>query len=187
LREKETSFFNISRNTSLKTYLQAIFIDTVDWSFDRVIRKDILLSRGAKEIRRFRPDAVSESLNLIVEFDGVQHYHGVDRYFTDKLRDEYFQKLGYKTVRIPYYIQLSKTNIKHLFNIDSDVDCKCEYSFFDSPDNDYGLSISPLAMSIIGNKRFKEELYAMPQETIDIIKKDLELVSKANRYELSVL
>lgn len=51
--------------------------------------------------------------------------------------------------------------------------------FFDSPQSDFGLSISPASMCTAGFKRFCKEVVQLPKETQEILKKDLDLVNKA--------
>lgn len=94
LRENDKKYFNPKLNTSLKTYLDTIFPDT-EFAFNSAIPKDIQIKRGVSNARRFRPDARCESLNLIVEFDGVKHYQDIKQVLSDKERNEF--KLAYCT------------------------------------------------------------------------------------------
>jgi len=54
--------------TGLEEYLAVIFPDTSDWIHDKSIKE----INGLK--CNYRPDYRSESLKLIVEFDGIFHY-----------------------------------------------------------------------------------------------------------------
>lgn len=54
--------------TGLDTYLGVIFPATSDWIHDKSI----------PDVTRRRPDYRSESLKLIVEFDGLPHYQNPD-------------------------------------------------------------------------------------------------------------
>lgn len=58
--------------------------------------------------------------------------------------------------------------------------------FFDSPQSDFGLSISPASMCPLGFKRFCEEVQGYPEITRSIIKKDLNLVSEAFKEKCSI-
>ena len=64
-----------------------------------------------------RPDYRCDNLMLIVEFDGYQHYTDVDEYYNDILKDDTYINMGYKIVRIPYFVQLTTEVISHLFGI----------------------------------------------------------------------
>lgn len=66
---------------------------------------------------RKRPDFRCERLKLIVEFDGSQHYTDVKWCYDDKEKDATYTHMGYKIVRIPYFVQLSSKVIEHLFGV----------------------------------------------------------------------
>jgi hypothetical protein len=65
--------------------------------------------------RRYRPDFRSERHQLIVEFDGDEHYRSAKKILGDKERDEAFAVAGYRVVRIPYFVQLAGVVIAGLF------------------------------------------------------------------------
>lgn len=97
------------KRTGLDEYLAVIFPNTHDWIHDSTIE-------GVKS--RKRPDYRSESLKLIVEFDGIPHYTMPSNIIRDIENTEFYEKLGYKVVRIPYFIQLSNKAVKTLFGVD---------------------------------------------------------------------
>ncbi|MBR2319351.1 MAG: DUF559 domain-containing protein [Clostridia bacterium] len=94
--------------TGLEDYLEVIFPDTTDWIHDKPI------GNGSRR----RPDYRSESLKLIIEFDGVPHYTNPEKIRQDEISTNFYQSLGYKVVRIPYFIQLTNDVVKSLFEID---------------------------------------------------------------------
>jgi hypothetical protein len=106
--------------TGLDTYLSKIFSNVHDWIHDKVIPYDLQKKRGSQKLRRLRPDYRSEYLSLIVEFDGVQHYTSPIIIMKDEESTKYYQSLGYKVARIPYFIQLSPKAIKRLFGVKLD-------------------------------------------------------------------
>ena len=95
----------------LEEYLQAIFPKTDDWIHDKALG-DVNGIRHKK-----RPDYRSETLKIIVEFDGLQHYTNPDIIEKDLRHTELYNKFGYKVVRIPYFIQLTNKAVKTLFDI----------------------------------------------------------------------
>lgn len=97
--------------TGLEEYLSAIFPETCDWIHNQ---------RIPNSERLFRPDYRSKTLNLIVEFDGLQHYTRPDIILKDDEKTNFYQNQGYKVVRIPYFIQLTNKVIKQLFGQDVD-------------------------------------------------------------------
>ncbi len=97
--------------TGLDTYLKAIFPDVNDWVHNRVIKGVVGMAKGK------RPDYRSEMLKLIIEFDGVQHYTDPQKIWDDEEKTAAFMELGYRVVRIPYFIQLTNEAVMELFNI----------------------------------------------------------------------
>lgn len=73
-----------------------------------------------------RPDYRCEELKLIVEFDGYQHYCQIDTIFKDRLKDAAYTAMGYRIVRIPYFVQLTTDVVKHYFGVD-DVDMQISF------------------------------------------------------------
>ena len=65
--------------------------------------------------RRYKPDFRSERLRLIVEFDGDDHYRSAQRILGDEERDKTLVSVGYRVVRIPYFVQLTRVVIATLF------------------------------------------------------------------------
>jgi hypothetical protein len=65
--------------------------------------------------RRYRPDFRSERHRLIVEFDGDEHYRSAKKILGDEERDRALACVGYRIVRIPYFVQLTRVVIATLF------------------------------------------------------------------------
>lgn len=100
--------------TGLEEYLAVIFPKTTDWIHNKII--DGMMVNGKQS--RMKPDYRSDSLKLIVEFDGIPHYKYVGTYAKDIKSTQIYEKNGYRVVRIPYFIQLSKRAVKTLFGVD---------------------------------------------------------------------
>ena len=99
--------------TGLNEYLKVIFPNVDDWVHDKALGLTV-----NNKVCRKRPDYRSEKLKLIVEFDGIQHYTMPDRIKNDVLSTRFYESLGYKVVRIPYFIQLTNKAVKYFFNVD---------------------------------------------------------------------
>jgi len=97
--------------TGLDEYLHVIFPEVSDWIQDKTLgpRNGITY--------RTRPDYRSETLKLIVEFDGLPHYTKPDVIERDDVTTKTYSELGYKVVRIPFFIQLSNRAIGTLFDV----------------------------------------------------------------------
>lgn len=103
---------NICR-TGLEKYLKAIFPNVNDWVHDKIVPG--LMVNGKKS--KIRPDYRSESLKLVIEFDGLPHYQYVDIIMQDEEKNKIYESNGYRVVRIPYFIQLTNDVVYTLFHV----------------------------------------------------------------------
>ena len=99
--------------SGLDEYLKVIFPDTCDWVHDKTI-PDAFVD-GIRV--RTRPDYRSESLKLIVEFDGLLHYQNPEKIVSDMKATRNYRLLGYRVVRIPYFLQLTEHAVERLFGV----------------------------------------------------------------------
>ena len=97
--------------TGLDEYLKIIFPETKDWLHDKAFGE----YNGQKY--KIRPDYRSESLKLIIEFDGLPHYKNPAVIEKDYINQKVYEDNGYKVVRIPYFIQLSNEVVEKLFGV----------------------------------------------------------------------
>ena len=138
--------------TGFEEYAEVIFPDVSDWIHDRII---------PDSGKRFRPDWRSESLKLIVEFDGVQHYQSPKEILRDTERTEFYQGLGYKVVRIPFFIQLSNYAVDKMFGR------KVAEPLFNEtlyPSMNVGDKCTPAFMCPAGIERMAKELIEFPEQ-----------------------
>lgn len=98
--------------TGLEEYLKVIFPQTNDWIHDKTIGE----INGQRY--RKRPDYRNETLRIIVEFDGLQHYTNPDIIEKDIENTKLYRSGGYKVVRIPYFIQLTNRAVKTMFDVE---------------------------------------------------------------------
>lgn len=94
--------------TGLEKYLNVIFpeIPSSNWIHNKKVD-------GIG--RLIRPDYRCESLKLIIEFDGVQHYQKPEQIKADYENQAIYESYGYKVVRIPYFVQLSNDVVRQMF------------------------------------------------------------------------
>ena len=71
---------------------------------------------GYKEL--CRPDYRLPNLNLIFEFDGSTHFTNPKRIIMDEKNDIFYKSLGYRVIRIPYFIQMNSEFFKNILNLD---------------------------------------------------------------------
>lgn len=113
--------------TGLNEYLSVIFPKITDWVHNKAISKNCKL----------RPDYRSDSLKLIVEFDGIQHFNNPKNIILDEKKTKIFCDLGYKVVRIPYFLQLTNDVVEILFGV------RVEECLFDGKYPSLNLTNSP--------------------------------------------
>lgn len=149
-KDPETGLYR----TGLEEYLKVIFPNTTDWIHDKPI--------GAvmDKYYKFRPDYRSETLKLIVEFDGLPHYKDPAIVYSDVEKTKLFESLGYKVVRIPYFIQLTNEAVKTLFGVD------VEDPLFDETIPSLGISgkNTPAFLCPLGIQRMAKEFIKFPSQ-----------------------
>jgi very-short-patch-repair endonuclease len=96
---------------SLAKKLQEIFPG------ERFVRDKVVPKSGVKT----RPDYRSNNLKLIVEYDGPNHYCQARRIIKDLRKRTRYQEMGFKVVRIPYFVQLKSETIRLLFGVEKQV------------------------------------------------------------------
>ena len=150
--------------TGLEDYLKVIFPEIDDWIHDKTLG----LING--KLYRSRPDYRSEKLKLIIEFDGLPHYTKPDIIEKDLKHTELYQNLGYKVVRIPYFIQLSNNAVKYLFDVDVSEE------LFNETISSLGIEgqNTPAYLCPAGVKRMANEFKNFPEQyktNLDFLKK----------------
>lgn len=98
-----------------------------------------------------RPDYRNDELMLIVEFDGYLHYTQPSTIIADKMKDKIYSNMGYKIVRIPYFIQMSTLSISYLFDEYVNITQNYKHGFIDSK------CILPAAFCEMGLCRYRLE------------------------------
>lgn len=109
---------NYLTEETLGVYLKKIF--KTDFIRDKTVPDSGLLTR---------PDYRSDKLRLIVEFDGHRHFTDVNVIIRDQLKDETYTDIGYRVVRIPYFVQLETRTIKDYFGIDYQLEQEFPHGF----------------------------------------------------------
>ena len=136
-----------------------------------IFNKDFIHDKSF--ITRKRPDYRNDELKLIVEFDGPKHYTEAKRIVDDKIRDEFYLQNGYRTIRIPMFIQLTTQTIKELFNIDFNYTQTYKHGFIAN----LKTLVLPADFCELGISKFKNDLErfkSAKNEIIDSLKVKIE-------------
>ena len=141
--------------TGLEEYLAVIFPGVNDWVHD----KQTGLTKNGKATR-MRPDYRSETLKMIVEFDGLPHYTNPKNIIKDEENTRFYQENGYKVVRIPYFIQLTNKVVKTLFGV------SVNEPLFDEtiPSMGPNGNNTPAFLCFSGIKRMAKEFRGFPEQ-----------------------
>ena len=111
LKDGKDKFTGILR-TGLNEYLSVIYPNINDWIHNE---RTGLIKEGRTAL--LRPDYRSESLKLIVEYDGLPHYTSPDVIIRDYENTKFYVSQGYRVVRIPFFIQLTNKAVLKLFGV----------------------------------------------------------------------
>ena len=95
------------------------------------------------------------SQTFIVEYDGDEHYRNSLKIKTDKAKDALAKSLGYKVIRVPYWIQMDSEMATHYFSINAEIKEDYRHGFIDT-------KIFPGSFCEKGIKRFEDELNQIP-------------------------
>lgn len=140
---------------TLGEFLGKLFPNVNDFVHDKAIKESGI---------RNRPDYVSQELMLIVEFDGYQHFNQAVRQKSDALKQKVYSEMGYKVIRIPYYVQLSTSMIKHYFDIDYEIEQQYPHGFISD------VALRPEDFNLAGLIRLGHDLNTLPKDISDQIK-----------------
>jgi len=126
-----------------------------------------------------------DNRNILVEFDGAQHYSKILNYIRDEKYEKLARSLGYEVVRIPYFIQLDtglveyyfktklvSTKITHSFLQGFRINGKTKIPEFENTDASdfvnsmkYGATL-PTEYHYFGLKRFEKEMQELSQNEL---------------------
>jgi len=107
---------------------------------------------------------VKNNQTIIVEYDGDEHYRNSLKIKTDIEKDKKAKQLGYKVIRIPYWVQLTTETFRFYFGFDAHIQQEFPHGFITT-------KIFPASFCEKGIKRFKKELHELPANVkTDVIK-----------------
>lgn len=111
-----------------------------------------------------RPDFRIEEEKLIVEFDCYRHYNSYETQSRDEIKYHQYKYMGYKVIRIPYFIQLSKEVIFKLFGVYlQNFEQKYPHGFIDKK------ALTPLDFNYNGLMKFRDDLIIFEKEIAEDI------------------
>jgi hypothetical protein len=154
--EVDDTKYLLDNNDIMISFLTAAGFDfsAENYSHDRVVP-------GSGIIKR--PDHRFKKEMIIIEFDGIQHYQNINNIKTDRIKDEVYRKMGYKIIRIPFFVQPSSETLKYYFKIDGELELQYPHGFiiYDST--------PPANFCSLGLDRFIDEFEHFP----DTVRKDI--------------
>lgn len=91
----------------------------------------------------------------VAEFDGDGHYRDPLVIRSDTEKDVSAGRLGLRTVRVPYWVQLDTETFGHFFGFDADVTSNFPHGFI-------ATKLFPASFCELGLRRFERELADLP-------------------------
>ena len=88
----------------------SIFWPDGDWGSQKRFKYDPNNQR-----KYYMVDCFSDKMKIIWEYEGPDHYEDVWKLKRDEERAKYFEDIGYKFLRWPYWLQLTKDVAKYYF------------------------------------------------------------------------
>jgi len=146
------------------------------WCIKSLRGDDLKYNRKVKSLPLpFRPDVSIESEKIVIEYDGHHHYQNPAVILGDIERDAAYASFGFRTIRVPFFLQLSNTTIAYWFDglIKPGYDrIKQTYphGFIDET------AYLPASFCELGVRKFKVEFERLPKH----IREDI-LLSIANK------
>jgi very-short-patch-repair endonuclease len=98
----------------------------------------------------------------VVEFDGDEHYRNTLKIKIDEEKDQVATELGFRVVRIPYWVQLTKATLRHYFNLTAEIKQDFPHGFITT-------KVFPASFCELGVTRFERELISLPVEVRDAV------------------
>lgn len=127
--------------------------------------------------KNFRPDFILPQRKLVIEIDGDScnkkgHYSNARVAIKDIQKTKACESVGYKVVRIPFYVQLDLEMVKFYFGIDYEQELypACHCHGFEHP-----LAALPSDFCDLGIERFEKEMAVLPQDVRATIIESLQL------------
>lgn len=137
--------------TGLEIYLENIFSDVDDWIHNKQFPG-----------KKTRPYYRSDTLKMVVEFDGLPHFRDRAAFEKDSANTKNYKNAGYKVVRIPLYLNLTTSVINKLFGVN------LTQPFFESNVSPFNKNFQPNCFCMTGLKRMADDYlkYAPEQPPI---------------------
>lgn len=102
----------------------------------------------------------------VVEYDGDAHYRDPLKIKIDAEKDAVAHSLGYRVVRIPYWIQLDTKTLSHYFGLSAVVDQNFPHGFITT-------KLYPASFCEMGISRFRSDLEYLPTTVYDAVIRSL--------------
>lgn len=159
----------------LEIYLKYIFYN------HEIIHNKVVPNSGIKN----RPDFRIDSLKLIVEFDGYMHYNCTKTILKDTRVTQIWESLGYKVIRLPYFMQMNKQTLNIFYNIlneNIDIDILSNYKlgFIDCK------ALRVKDFCLYGLFRFIEDLKGLDSDSVNEICDTLDDIDKSILYRINL-
>lgn len=113
---------------------------------------------------------------VVVEYDGDEHYRSALKIKADLAKDADAERLGFRVVRVPFWVQLDAVTVRHFFGLDAEVRSAFPHGFVTTPH-------LPASFCELGVRRFERELNTLPEGVRAAVIRSLEDQSRKHSAE----
>lgn len=147
----------------------------LETTLKQIVRPENWLGKEIQE-KSYRWDMAyrsNDGVTTVVEFDGDSHYRDSLCVKRDRYKDAIASNLGYKIVRIPYWVQLTSETLKFYFDLDASIEQDFKHGFITTKK-------FPASFCDLGLERFIREMCFLPDNIVNEVIDSL--ISRSNEY-----
>jgi hypothetical protein len=116
---------------------------------------------------------------VVIEYDGDEHYRSALKIKADLAKDADAERLGFRVVRIPFWVQLDTATVHHYFGLDAEVHSAFPHGFVTTPH-------LPASFCELGVRRFEREFDALPEGVREAVLRSLQEQSRKHGAEYAL-
>ena len=105
----------VERPTGEMTEANLLIVASIFWPEGEWDKQKRFYYDPVNRRKFYKVDCYSETMKMIWEYEGPDHYENVWKLKRDTERQSYFEAAGYRFLRWPYYLQLTRDVARHYF------------------------------------------------------------------------
>ena len=105
----------VERPTGEMTEANLLIVASIFWPEGEWDKQKRFYYDPVNRRKFYKVDCYSETMKMVWEYEGPDHYENVWKLKRDTERQSYFEAAGYRFLRWPYYLQLTRDVARHYF------------------------------------------------------------------------